>query len=118
MAFVLLFFGLKEVVAPARWLTYAPSFLGTGSLATSAVLFHGILLSVTGLALIIKFYPRVFGALAALMLLQIIVQLIVGDQTVTEVTARDIGLFGMALAIALSHESSTIPAKNSATLPS
>lgn len=98
LAFVVFWFGFNEVSSPANWTGLVPGFLGSGAMLTYLVVFHGSLLILCGLALVFRFHPRVAAGILALMLLDIAATLIVRGG-LSDVAVRDIGLFGVALAL-------------------
>ena len=104
LAFVVIWFGINEIISPADWLVFAPAFLGTSGLALALVLAHGIILTLSGLLLVIGKFTRVVGIILSLMLIEIIVNLIISSG-LTDIVVRDIGLLGLALAIALTRKS-------------
>ena len=100
LAFVVIWFGVNEIFTPGDWAAFVPAFLGTDAFATFLVVVHGLLLIAAGLALAFNFYRRIGAALLTLMLAEIIVSLLV-NSGLTDIVARDIGLLGMAVALAL-----------------
>lgn len=104
LGFVLLWFGVNEVLDPRYWSGYVPSlvasFLPFG--VNLFVQMHGVVLSLLALSLFFKFYIRYTGLLAVGVIFLIISGLIMIDGF-NEIVVRDIGLFGLALAIWL-HE--------------
>ena len=98
LAIVLFYFGLNEVLSPQDWITFAPAFLGTGSLAISLVILHGILLSTTGVALVINYYRKATSVVVALLLLEILANLIM-QSGFSDIVIRDIGILGAAIAL-------------------
>ncbi|MDE1925091.1 MAG: hypothetical protein KGH79_02840 [Patescibacteria group bacterium] len=100
LGFVVAWFGLNEVFAPQEWATFAPPFLGDGTLAISLVVIHGIILASCALLLFFNLYRRTAAAILALMFVEIIVGLV--TQTgLSDIAVRDIGLCGMAVGLAL-----------------
>lgn len=100
LGFVLLWFGISEILNPRYW---------SGYVAQIAIeLFpipilplvqgHGIALVFLGICFFVRFKLRYTGALALLVLLSIIGGLI-SMNGFDEIVVRDIGLFGLALAI-------------------
>jgi len=98
LAIVLFYFGLNEVLSPQDWITFAPAFLGTGSLAISLVILHGILLSTTGVALVVNYYRKLTSAVVALLLFEILANLIT-QSGFSDIVIRDIGILGAAIAL-------------------
>ena len=116
LAFVVVWFGTNEIFAPGDWAAFVPSFLGTDSLALSLVVVHGLLLTASGLLLAFNFYRRIGAIVLALMLAEIIVSLLV-ESGLTDVAARDIGLLGIAVALALPSPSTPPVAAAGANSP-
>ncbi|MCL5733790.1 MAG: hypothetical protein M1334_04030 [Patescibacteria group bacterium] len=98
IAFVVIWFGVNEIHSPQDWVVYAPSFLGTGRLADNLVLFHGLLLCVSGAALVFNFYRRMAALIIFLMILEISATFIF-QTGVSDVVVRDIGVAGAALSL-------------------
>lgn len=100
MGFVLLYFGINELFDPSYWGGYVPPIV-LQFFPFSVNVFvqsHGLVLSLLGLCLFFKIQMRVVGFLTMIVLLSIIGGLIM-TQGFTEIVARDIGLFGLALAL-------------------
>jgi uncharacterized membrane protein YphA (DoxX/SURF4 family) len=98
LGFVVIWFGINEIMHPASWTAFAPSFLGEGSLVYNLVIIHGFVLIISGISLILGFNRRFFALILSLMLLDIIITLIY-NSGLEEIAVRDIGLFGMAIAL-------------------
>lgn len=98
LGFVVLWFGISEIIKPTDWIGFAPVFLGTGALVYAAVIIHGILLTISGLMLVFNFYRRVAAFVLVLIFTEIIIDLIIGS-IASDIIIRDIGLWGMALAL-------------------
>ena len=98
LGFVVLWFGIEEVMHPANWTIFVPQFFGTGDTLTYLVIFHGVLLLACGLSLIFNFHRRVAAVVFSLMLLEIIINLFLVDG-LSEIVVRDIGLLGMAITL-------------------
>jgi hypothetical protein len=62
------------------------------------VLLHGWLLSVLGVALVFGIAPQLAAGVSALMLLEIVVSLSLTGG-VSDIVARDVGVFGLAVAV-------------------
>src|SRR5665213_252588 len=76
LGFVVAWFGLNEIFAPQEWVVFAPPFLGTGALAVSLVVMHGIVLTSCALLLFFNLYRRIAAAILALVFLEVIVGLV------------------------------------------
>jgi uncharacterized membrane protein YphA (DoxX/SURF4 family) len=98
LGLVLLWFGYHELVDPGMWTGYVPVFSATSNIAQILVLAHGWLLLVLAVALLAGIAPRVAASLAALLLLEIIISL--GVHGLSDLVLRDVGVFGLALAVA------------------
>lgn len=103
LGFVVIWFGYNEVTNPEAWGVYVPSFIGaTGAMLNNLVMAHGAVLVLSGLAIIFNFHRKAGASVIALMLLSIVITLVMGAG-LDDVAVRDIGLFGMALALALKN---------------
>lgn len=98
LGLVLLWFGLHELLQPSLWTGYVPVISATSKFALLMVLLHGWVLVLTGAALLLGIAPRLAGALSALLLLEIVLSLSVTGG-VSDLVARDLGVFGLALAV-------------------
>ncbi|MDR3572158.1 MAG: hypothetical protein P4L81_08330 [Candidatus Pacebacteria bacterium] len=99
LGFVVSWFGLNEIFWPQEWVTFAPPFLGDGTLAVSLVVLHGIVLASCALLLFTDTYRRYAAALLALVFLEVIVDLT--TQTgLSDIAVRDVGLCGMSTGLA------------------
>ena len=99
LGFVVAWFGLNEILAPQEWVTFAPPFLGDGTLAISLVVVHGIVLASCALLLFTNTYRRYAAALLALIFLEVIVDLTT-PTGLSDIAVRDIGLCGMSTGLA------------------
>ena len=98
LGFVVTWFGINEIFAPQEWVTFAPAFLGTGALAISLVVIHGIVLVSCALLLFFNLYRRVASAILVLIFAEIIFGLVT-QSGLSPVAVRDIGLCGMAIGL-------------------
>jgi len=98
LAFVVIWFGINEIFATSKWLSYVPHFLGTGALAYDLVIFHGIVLCLAGILLALGWQTRIVAAIVALMLLDIVINFLF-TSGLNSVAIRDVGLFGAALSL-------------------
>ena len=104
LGFVLLWFGVNEILNPRYWSGYVPPLVAS-LLPFDIHLFvqmHGMVLSLLALSLFLKFYIRYTGLIIIAVLFSIISGLIMIDGF-NEIVVRDIGLFGLALAIWLQN---------------
>lgn len=99
LGFVVIWFGIQEVTSPGHWVAFVPHFLGAGQTLVHLVVIHGVVLLAAGIALVFGIYRRFAAAVVTLMLLQIVVTLLFAEG-LDEISVRDIGLFGAALALA------------------
>ncbi len=99
LGLVCLWFGTNELVQPHLWTGYVPIIPTTGTLAVILVLLHGGALFVFGIALVLGIVPRIVALFVALLLLEIVLMLSIGHG-VNDIAVRDLGIFGLAVAIA------------------
>ncbi|MCE9549231.1 hypothetical protein K8Q98_02420 [Candidatus Nomurabacteria bacterium] len=102
LAFVVIWFGVSEVSSPERWVVFVPTFLNLGDMVNSLVMVHGVVLVLCGLSLVFNFYRRIAAFIVLIMLIDIVTTLILVSG-LDEISVRDIGLLGMALALALKN---------------
>lgn len=98
LALVFLWFGLHELLQPHLWTGYVPVLSPTSSLATIAVLGHGWLLTMLGVALLAGISSRAAALIGAVLMAEILIAL--GAHGVTDIVIRDLGVFGLALGVA------------------
>ncbi len=98
LGLVLLWFGVHELTQPSLWTGYVPLISQTSKLAIGLVLFHGWVLSVLGVALVLGVVPRLGAAVSALLLAEIVVSLTLTGG-LSDIVARDFGVLGLALAV-------------------
>lgn len=100
LGFVLLWFGVNEVIEPRYWSGYVPPI--AAQILPIPILplvqIHGIILCLLGLGMFFRILIRITGFITMGILLSIISGLIM-IQGFSEIVVRDIGLFGLALAI-------------------
>jgi len=75
-----------------------PVISATSEFALILVLIHGWVLVMAGAALVLGIAPRLAAALSALMLLEIVLSLSI-TAGVSDIVARDVGVFGLAVAV-------------------
>ena len=100
LAFVFAWFGVSEILNPRYWSGYVPQ-MAIELLPIPILPFvqaHGAILVFLAVCFLFRFYLRYIGVLALLVLLSIIGGLI-SMNGFDEIVVRDIGLFGLALAI-------------------
>lgn len=98
LGLVLAWFGYHELVTPALWTGYVPVVSATSSFAVILVLAHGWLLLMLSVAMIAGIAPRVVAAAAAILLLEIVISLTVTGG-LSDLTLRDAGVLGLAVAL-------------------
>ncbi len=103
LGLVLLWFGIHELIQPSLWTGYVPAIPSTSHLALALVLAHGWALSVLGVALCLGVATRLAAVLSALALLEIVISLSITGG-VTDIVARDLGVFGLAVAVLASDQ--------------
>jgi hypothetical protein len=100
LAFVVIWFGINEIISPRDWVAFAPAFLGSGGLALFSVFLHGTVLCACGLLLVFNHYRRLGAFILVLLLTEIIILLWI-EGGLSDIVVRDIGLWSMALALSL-----------------
>jgi hypothetical protein len=102
LGFILLWFGLQQVISPGQWTEFVPEILSShipGG-ASGLIFVHGALLTMSAIGIFTGLIPKGSCLLAAALLLEIIVVLLIqGDSS--GLIVRDIGLLVMALVLAL-----------------
>ena len=99
LGLVLAWFGYHELVQPALWTGYVPVVHAQSAFATVLVLAHGWLLLMLAVALVAGIMLRAAAAIAAILLLEIMISLIVTGG-LSDLTLRDLGVLGLAIALA------------------
>jgi uncharacterized membrane protein YphA (DoxX/SURF4 family) len=102
LGLVLAWFGYHELVTPALWTGYVPVVSATSSIAVVLVLVHGWLLLMLAVAMIAGIAPRAVAAAAAILLLEIVISLTVTGG-LSDLTLRDVGVLGLAVALTGRH---------------
>ncbi len=103
LGFVVIWFGVNEILHPASWTAFVPSFIENliaGVSISSLVVLHGLVLCILGVLIVLNRLRRPAAILLCLMLLEIILHFIF-TTGLEEIAVRDIGLLGMAIALAL-----------------
>ncbi|HEY6278892.1 MAG TPA: hypothetical protein VIX86_21475 [Streptosporangiaceae bacterium] len=98
LALVLAWFGYHELVRPGLWTGYVPAVSPSSSLAIAAVLVHGWVLLVLAVALAAGIATRAAALLAAVLLLEIVISLTLTGG-LSDLTLRDVGVLGLAIAL-------------------
>jgi uncharacterized membrane protein YphA (DoxX/SURF4 family) len=102
LGLVLAWFGYHELVQPSLWTGYVAAVSATSSLAVVLVLAHGWLLLMLAVAMIAGIAPRAAAAAAAILLLEIVISLTVTGG-LSDLTLRDVGVLGLAVALTGRH---------------
>lgn len=98
LGLVLIWFGYHELVQPALWTGYVPLVRPQSALAIVLVLAHGWLLLMLAVALVAGILARTAAAVAAVLLLEIVISLTV-TAGLSDLTLRDVGVLGLAIAL-------------------
>ncbi len=98
VAFVIVWFGVHEILAPQDWIIFVPSFFGGGKLAENLVLIHGSLFCIFGAALVFNFHRKIAALFVSLMILQIIINFLF-QTGLSDIVVRDIGIAGLAFSL-------------------
>lgn len=98
LGLVLAWFGYHELVQPALWTGYVPFVHKASAVSVVAVLAHGWVLLVVAAALIAGIMTRTAAAVAALLLAQIVIWLLI-TAGLSDLTLRDAGVLGLALCL-------------------
>ncbi len=110
LAFCFLSIGLWELVDPAYWFGYVPSFAQPLGDMSVMVRIHGATLVLIAAAVLSGFRLRIASGLATLMLLQIVAVLAL-ESGFTEILVRDIAILALAAAVfARTYEKKEAPA--------
>ena len=102
LGLVLAWFGYHELVTPSLWTGYVPVVSAASSFAVLLVLAHGWLLLMLAVAMIAGIAPRIVAAAAAVLLLEIVISLTVTGG-LSDLTLRDVGVLGLAVALTGRH---------------
>ncbi len=98
LGLVLAWFGYHELVQPTLWTGYVPLVRPQSALAIVLVLAHGWLLLMLAVALVAGILARTAAAVAAGLLLEIVISLTV-TAGLSDLTLRDVGVLGLAIAL-------------------
>ena len=98
LGLVLAWFGYHELVQPTLWTGYVPLVRSQSALAIVLVLAHGWLLLMLAVALVAGILARTAAAVAAGLLLEIVISLTV-TAGLSDLTLRDVGVLGLAIAL-------------------
>lgn len=98
LGLVLAWFGYHELVHPALWTGYVPMVRSGSDLAIVLVLAHGWVLLVVAVALIAGIAPRTAAAIAAVLLAEVVIWLVI-SAGLSDLVIRDIGVLGLAICL-------------------
>lgn len=98
LATIFVGFGLWEIIQPAYWTAFVPSFLSGVAPAVTLVLLHGIVLLVVGVAVLLGFYLRISSILAVLVMVEIIGTLMF-ESGFTDLVIRDVVVLLLAMSL-------------------
>ena len=91
-------FGYHELMTPQLWTGYVPGVSATSDLAIVLVLAHGWVLLILAVAITAAIGLRLAAAVAALLLVQIVLELATTGG-LTDLTLRDVGVLGLAVCL-------------------
>ena len=96
---VFAWFGFHELWQPRLWAGYVPFVSSTSGSAVAAVLAHGWVLLVLAGALILGIAPRFAAWVGVVVVLEVVLALVI-QHGLSDVSVRDVGVLGLALALA------------------
>lgn len=109
VSFVFLSIGLWEIFVPAYWIGYLPSFLFTSSFAASLIMAHGVALIVIGLGVLGNWMERWWAMAASALMFEVLVSVLTSTGF-SDIFLRDVGIFLVALSLAVEPGTATPPA--------
>ena len=92
VAFCFLGFGIWELISPITWTSYVPAFVQNFLDPVILVLVHGIVLTVSGLAVFSGWKSRFFTGLSALIMLEICIEIFL-QEGFSDIFIRDMAIF-------------------------
>ena len=98
LAFVFIGIGIWEIVQPSYWGMYVPPFFSAVITTNAFVEIHGVVLLVTGLAVLLGVYLRIASALAAIIMLSIVISLTYYFGF-NDIVIRDVAILMLAAAL-------------------
>jgi uncharacterized membrane protein YphA (DoxX/SURF4 family) len=98
LGLTLAWFGYHELMTPQLWTGYVPGVSANSDLAICLVLAHGWLLLILAVAITAGIGLRLAAAVAALLLVQIVLELAITGG-LTDLTLRDVGVLGLAVCL-------------------
>lgn len=99
LGFVVIWFGVNEILHPNSWAAFAPDFFEQIMSVKYLVMIHGAVLLLSGLALIFNIHRRLAAIVLSLMLAHVVF-ILISVSGLDEIAVRDIGLLGMSIALA------------------
>ncbi|MBU6431498.1 MAG: hypothetical protein KGJ58_03905 [Patescibacteria group bacterium] len=96
--FLFLSFGIWEIIDPAYWIGFAPSFIAKSASALLLVKVHGITLSIIGAGILFSKHVRFFAFLATAVMVQIIASLWIASGF-SDILVRDIAILIFAFSL-------------------
>lgn len=103
LGLVLAWFGYHELVQPGLWTGYVPVASSGSDTAVLLVLAHGWVLLVVAVALIVGIVPRAAAAIAAVLLAEVVISLVI-SAGLSDLVIRDIGVLGLAICLTGSRQ--------------
>ena len=100
LAFVFISIGIWEIVQPSYWSFYIPEFLTVLASATTLTMFHGAVMLILGIAVLLGIRLKVSAGLCSIMMIAIIGDLIAAFGF-NDIVIRDIAILLLAVAIYL-----------------
>ena len=99
LGLVFAWFGYHELWQPRLWTGYVPAVSSTSGLAVWAVLAHGFLLLIVAAALLFGSAPRLASWVGVIVMAEVVLSLVI-LHGLSDITVRDVGVLGLALALA------------------
>ena len=101
LGFILVWFGIQQVVNPSEWTGFVPGVISSHSPVggIGLILVHGVFLLLAAIGISFGVFPKSACLLAAALLLEIIVVLFLKGDT-EGLIVRDLGLLVMAIVLA------------------
>jgi uncharacterized membrane protein YphA (DoxX/SURF4 family) len=98
IAVVFVSIGMWEIIQPSYWSFYMPQFLSVIASTTTLTMIHGVAMLAIGLAVLLGIYVRIASALATLMMVFIVADLVIFFGF-NDIVIRDIAILIMALSL-------------------
>ncbi len=103
IGFVFVSFGLWELFDPQYWTGFVPNWVAAIIPSQTLVLFHGVVLLVLGVAILLGLWLRWTALLATLMLVEICAGLLLASGF-SDLLVRDVGLLLFTLSMVFDDE--------------